>query len=338
MTTTGPDPELTDAELQDPAAQGPRCSDAARERRDPMLGTAPTQRRFLLVEQESGWAYDGFPSTPLPDDVKAEVLERAAALDVRVMLIRRPGRQSSSVCYMRSWCVVDTQAPRGHRVTWGTFAYPAELLAGLDRLEQLARWEEEGTDPASTGVPGGDDEPLVLVCTHGRKDVCCALRGRPVAAATAERRPEQTWECSHTGGDRFAANIVLLPDGATYGGLDVDLAGRVLEAHEQGRPETAYLRGAAGRPRPVQAAVVAVHDQLGPLPWGSVVPTSTEPLDPAEGDAAATRVRLRLDDGREVEVDVHEHDREPARLTCLAERPKVSRVPVPGTVRVVAPA
>lgn len=330
MATSTTDPE-------DTAPPGPRCSDAARERQDPMVGTAPPQARFLLVEQESGWAYDGFPSTPLPDDVKDEVVERAAALGARVMLIRRPGRQSSSVCYMRSWCVVDTGAPPGHRVTWGTYAYPAELFAGLDRLEQLARWQEEGTDVASTGVPGGDDEPLVLVCTHAKKDVCCAVRGRPVATALATARPEQTWECSHTGGDRFAANMVLLPDGATYGGLDVATAERVLQAHEQGRPETAYLRGVVGHPRAVQAAVVAVHDQLGPLRWGTVVPTGTEPLEPAEGEAAATLVRLGVDDGREVEVEVREHDREPARLTCLAAGPKVSRVPVAGTVRVVAP-
>lgn len=314
-----------------------RCSDAARERQDPKLGTAPPQRRFLLVEQESGWAYDGFPSTPLPDDVKEEAVERAAALGARIMLIRRPGRQSSSVCYLRSWCVVDTGAPQGHRVTWGTWAYPADLLAGLDRLEQLARWEAGGTDVASTGVPGGEDEPLVLVCTHGKKDVCCAVRGRPVAAAMAARWPEQTWECSHTGGDRFAANMVLLPGGATYGGLDVEAAGRVLEAHRDGRPDTAYLRGVVGRPRPVQAAVVAVHDQLGPLPWGDVVPTATEPLSPGEGEVAASRVTLTLADGRVVEVDVREHVRPAARLTCQAVGPKVSQVPVPGTVRVVAP-
>lgn len=313
-----------------------RCSDAARQREDPLLGTAPPQGRFLLVEQDSGWAYDGFSSTPIPEDVRAEVVARAAAVDARIMLIRRPGRQSSSVCYLRSWCAVDTRAPQGHRVTWGTWAYPAELLSALDRLEQLDRWAREGTDVAATGVPGGDDEPLVLVCTHGKKDVCCAVRGRPVALDLAGRWPEATWECSHTGGDRFAANVVLLPDGATYGGLDVQAAAGVVEGHRAGRPDTAYLRGVVGHPRAVQAAVVAVHEQLGPLPWGSVVPEGTERLDRGEGEAAATRVRLRLADGRAAEVDVREHVRPPARLTCQAVAPKVSQVPTPGAVRVVA--
>lgn len=323
-------------------AAGPtfRCSDAARERHDPLLGTAPPQRRFLLVEQGTAWAYDGFPSAPLPEDLRAEVMERAAAVGARIMLIRRPGRQASPVCAPRAWCVVDTGAPAGHRVTWGTWAYPAELLGAVDRLEQLARWSVEATDELADGGPGasgGADDPLILVCTHGKKDVCCAVRGRPVALDLAARWPEETWECSHTGGDRFAANVVLLPDGAIYGGLDVATAADVVRDHREGRPDTAYLRGLAGHPRPVQAALVAVHGQLGPLPCGAAVVTASRPLEPVEGEVAASRVRMRLDDGRSVEVDVREHVRPAARLTCRATGPKVSQVPVPGTVRVLPP-
>jgi (2Fe-2S) ferredoxin len=251
------------------------------------------------------------------------------------MLIRRPGRPRSSVLSLRSWCAVDGGAAEGHRVTWGTWASPAELLRAVDRLEQVARWAEEGTHVPAAGVPR-DDERLLLVCTHGKKDVCCAVRGRPVAAALAARWPEQTWECSHTGGDRFAANLLLLPDGAAYGGLDVEAADEVVRAHREGRPVTAYLRGVVGRPRPVQAAVVAAHDQLGPLPWGDVVPTGTAPLGPTEDEVAASLVRMELRDGRVVEVEVREHVRPAARLTCQGGVAKVSQVPVPGTVRVVA--
>lgn len=330
--------------LSDLDLSGARCSDAARERQDPMLGTAPPQRRFLLVEQEGGWAYEGFPALSLPEDIRAEVIERAEAAGGRIMLIRRPGRHSSSVCLTRAWCVVDPSAPEGRRVTWGTWAYPVELLAAVERVEQLHAAAEghpggaDGTTDAPAAAPGAtpvDEERLILVCTHGRKDVCCALRGRPVALDLARRWPEQVWECTHTGGDRFAANVVLLPDGATYGGLDTPTATAVVQAHVDGRPDLAHLRGATGHPRPVQAAVVAVHDQLGPLPWGSVEVLGSTPVEPSGEDVEAHRVTLLLPDGRRARVDVGEHRRPVAQLTCRATAPKVSQVPVPGPVRIL---
>ncbi|MGD8150219.1 sucrase ferredoxin [Ornithinimicrobium sp. Y1694] len=326
------------------------CSTAARERQDPLLGTAPPQHRFLLVEQDGGWAFAGFPALAIQEDIRDEVAARAEAAGARVMLIRRPGRHTSSVCLTRSWCVVDTRAPEGARVTWGTWAYPTELLAAVDRLEELAGTERDrSADPhrsAPAAAPGeGDDfssleapeELLILVCTHGKKDPCCAVRGRPVAAALARRYPEATWECSHTGGDRFAANVVVLPDGASYGGLDVDSALTTIADHSAGRPAVAHLRGVCGWARPVQAAIVAVHDQLGPLAPGSVTPVATRNELPTGEDVAASVVTLLLADGRRVEVPVTEHVRAAARLTCRTEADKVSQVPVPGTVRIVEP-
>ncbi|WP_218926810.1 sucrase ferredoxin, partial [Priestia megaterium] len=71
--------------------------------------------------------------------------------------------------------------------------------------------------------------PVILVCAHGRHDPCCAVRGLPVGRALGERWPEQVWECSHIGGDRFAANVVVAPDGVYYGGLDAKSAVATVE-------------------------------------------------------------------------------------------------------------
>ena len=46
--------------------------------------------------------------------------------------------------------------------------------------------------------------PLLLVCTHGRRDACCAQFGRPTAMALARRYGTAVWETTHVGGDRFA--------------------------------------------------------------------------------------------------------------------------------------
>ncbi|WP_153397004.1 hypothetical protein [Ornithinicoccus halotolerans] len=45
---------------QPPTAPAPRCSDAARERGDAMVGTAPPARRWLLLEQPKGWALNAW--------------------------------------------------------------------------------------------------------------------------------------------------------------------------------------------------------------------------------------------------------------------------------------
>jgi (2Fe-2S) ferredoxin len=263
------------------------------------------------------------------------------------MLIRRPGRQSSSVCQLRSWCVVDPAAPEGHRVTWGAWSYPTELFAAVERAEELESWERTGDGgQPQTGTPAGADEPLLLVCTNGRKDVCCAVRGRPVALGLAARFPEQTWECTHTGGDRFAANVLLLPDGAIYGGLDTDSALEAVQAHRDGRPGAVqqHLRGLIGHPRPVQAALVGALLELG-LAWGQVRPgpvvgttarLSEEEVQAREQELAAdgtevARWRIDVDviDGPRVVAEVSEHLRPATALTCKAvERPTHSRVPV----------
>ena len=51
------------------------------------------------------------------------------------------------------------------------------------------------------------------------------------------------WECSHIGGDRFAGNLVLLPDSLYFGHVDVAGAERVLAAHDAGRLDLANFRG-----------------------------------------------------------------------------------------------
>ena len=87
-------------------------------------------------------------------------------------------------------------------------------------------WRRPPTPSTAISQRAVDLGPILLVCTHGVHDTCCALRGRPVAAALAARWPGQVWECSHVGGDRFAPNVVVLPDGFYYGNLDPETAVR----------------------------------------------------------------------------------------------------------------
>ncbi len=135
-----------------------------------------------------------------------------------------------------------------------------------------------------------------------------------MAAAFAALRPKATWECSHVGGDRFAANVVALPHGLYYGRVTTTQVGDLVSAYERGRLLPALLRGRSSYSPPVQAAqqhAYAIHgeDRIDALP-----PVTVERL----GDAA-WRVRLRYGDQLH-DVVVRAERAAPARLTCSAMR------------------
>ena len=112
------------------------------------------------------------------------------------------------------------------------------------------------SDPAWTPVA----EPIYLVCTHGKHDPCCALRGRPVAYALAEAlAPGRVWECSHVGGDRFAGNMVSLPSGLYLGRVEPEEVSAVAELIDAGRVPVHYLRGRSSLSTPAQAAQHFAH-------------------------------------------------------------------------------
>jgi hypothetical protein len=54
------------------------------------------------------------------------------------------------------------------------------------------------------------------------------------------------WETTHVGGDRFAANLVCLPDGTYHGTLDRGSAVEVALGCLRGEVAEAFYRGRAG--------------------------------------------------------------------------------------------
>ncbi|MZD07474.1 sucrase ferredoxin [Streptomyces sp. SID5785] len=225
------------------------CADSARTRGDALAGTAPHGVVWILVEYRGGWPPNGFDGLDLDPEIKALVYAAAQAARARVLLIRRHERARIRDTTAQRWAVLRHDGTGAHRQHWGTWERDADLagiVAGLDA-------------PGETGRP-----PVVLVCTHGRHDTCCALRGRPVAAALSERLPGQVWECTHVGGDRFAASVVVAPDGVYYGGLDDTTAVTAVEEHLAGRVHAENLRGYTDLFPPQQVAVAAALRRFGP--------------------------------------------------------------------------
>ena len=216
-----------------------------------MAGTASTVRSWLLLEDPGPWGRDALLHARLPERMGLELQRRCAAAGVRPLLIRRTSSNPSSA--QGPTCFAVRSGPEPPWIERTRLPNVAEAL-DLD-LPALGRGERPGFEPV--------EGPLFLVCTHGRRDVCCAERGRPLAQAIAAAFPEPTWESSHVGGDRFAGNVVAFPHGLYLGRVLPDDAARVARAYAGGRVPLEHLRGRSCYPMPVQAAEVALRTQEG---------------------------------------------------------------------------
>lgn len=274
-----------------------------------MFGTASTVRSWLLLEHRGPWGRDALRDGRLPDGVGVDLLGRAESAGVRVLLIRRTGRSAD-------------EATAGFAIRSGPEAPWIDRfrLAGIEEateldLDRLGRGERLGLGEPNAGA-------LFLVCTHGRHDPCCAERGRPLAGALAAAFPDETWECSHFGGDRFAGNLLAFPHGYYFGRVAPHEGASVAGAYLDGRLDLAHLRGRSCRRMRLQAAEHLLREREG--------------LDRIEDveleDATMTRdgvtARFRTSAGRfEVRLS-REPDPNPRHLTCHSgrdERPPAYR-------------
>ena len=226
-----------------PSASPSRCSLAALERGDVPVGTAVPARYWMLVGHPGPW-----PAKPIAApgivDVRDDLEAALGRFGARLQLIRRHGRLDGDQIEaegLRQVFLVDVHRGLVGRAHWER---PEDLVELAGRFDDLP-------DPTS--------EPLFLVCTHGRKDVCCAVEGRVVAAVLDDALPGAVWETTHLGGDRFAGNVVILPEGSMYGRLTGDTAPRVVLDHLDGRVDLDRWRGRCSWHPAAQAAA---HDLM----------------------------------------------------------------------------
>jgi len=223
-----------------------RCAVLADAAHEPMAGTAPVAPRWACLEHRGAWPRD---VTRHPDPAVVGFAARAAAAGFRLQLVRRPGRRSEEspgAARVRLY-LADTTPPGAH-TTMVTVAGPNELL-------------DLPLPPPGEQLPGRPvPDPLLLVCTHGRRDRCCALDGRALVKALVEAGEPDVWESSHLGGHRFAPTALVLPTGYLYGRLDVATAVDAQKAAELGEVETALCRGRSAFPAAGQVADLAVRE------------------------------------------------------------------------------
>jgi len=241
------------------------------------------------------WGYSAFRNSPALDPALGARIERRAAADgFRIVAIRRPGRARHAGGVRWRWAVVDS-TPGRESIGWGEAASPAQYLT--------VPFEQPGTP---------SDRIIVAVCAHGRHDQCCATRGRSVAAALRDDDPEAVWECSHIGGDRFAATMLLLPHGINYGWADTLDARQMVSEYRAGRVVLAGLRGRSSFSFLEQAAQDAARRTFGDLRLDAYQPLRSSRLTPRSWEV------VLADPAGPVRVELAETYSEPLYSNCAA--------------------
>jgi hypothetical protein len=219
-----------------------RCSALAEELGEPMIGSVDRRVRWILVEDRSAWGMDAVK------DVLGEDFARdAKARSVRPLLVRRREGDPEADAVRRAMLVDTASGEMAVR----TIGHPSELEIDALADHPVAEFGATMTDPT------------FLVCTNGKRDACCALRGRALVNALAADHAERTWECTHLGGHRFAGNLVCLPDGIVYGRVPPSDGPRLADAYLGGRLDPALLRGRSAWPAPAQVAEQDLRVRLG---------------------------------------------------------------------------
>ncbi|PZH14550.1 sucrase ferredoxin [Streptomyces sp. NTH33] len=271
------------------------CSTVSRQLDEPLAATAPTATTWLLLEQPGPWGVKALTSSHL-DPAVGRALERAAqGTGVRVALIRRPGRHADRRTTSVRHVYAAHTVPGNVWLHSATTADPERLL-GLD-FAALGRGDHHTFDAALQGAPHTGD-PLTLVCTNGKRDRCCALLGRPLAAELASSGVHGVWEVTHLGGHRFSPTLLVLPYGYAYGRAEAHAVKGALHGVREGRVVLEGCRGRTAWERPGQAAELAVRQAVGEY--------RADALSVVRTDGAAPRweVTVAHTDGRRWHVTV----------------------------------
>jgi hypothetical protein len=280
----------------------PFCADESRGNDEPLHATASRVDHWILIEYRSLWSQHAFAGSGLSEQVKGHLREQVKA------------RPRTRLLFVRS---------RARRAAPGLIAYSATSREGEVQVRQAAFDDYRELPSIDLAGGAGDplDHPLLLVCTHGKHDPCCARYGRPLYDALAdELEADWVWQSTHVGGDRFAGNLVCLPQGLYYGRLDRASAAVALDELLADRVYLQPYRGRSCYSFAVQAAERAVRVETGLLGIEDLkLVASHRRADGAWTVAISAR-------GRGIEeVDLQEQAGDLVHLTCSSEELKRPR-------------
>ena len=151
------------------------CSGASSRHDEPMFATGSQVRGWLLIEVRGAWGEDAIHASALAEHVPRRWKDELKRRHIRAVCIRSDSRAEAPG--VRLFACAARRPGAGAAPLWhrhvDSLADVAAAVEGL-RVDQ-----PPGTEWAHV------EESLILVCTNGRHDQCCANLGRPLVARAA---------------------------------------------------------------------------------------------------------------------------------------------------------
>jgi hypothetical protein len=255
------------------------CSLESFEANEPMAGSAPRADVWFMLELPTPWGNKAWEESNVAAEIKEYVNAQLKQIpQSRLMLIKQPRGERKN---LRFYVALVAAEP--------AVLYRFELDDYSDLLN-LDLVSIAGQDETHAGAIS--EEPVFLVCTNGRRDQCCALHGMAIMGSLQREFGELIWESTHHGGHRFAANLLAMPAGLSYGRLRAGNAIGVVTAARDGRIAIDYFRGRTRYDEATQAAEVLLRQALGLSAVDAIQLMSSEAL---EGGRRQVRFTERAD-------------------------------------------
>lgn len=238
---------------------GPRCAEWARDEEVDPVGTASTTHGYLLVEWPLPWPRDLSEIEAL-EPVQAAA--KAAGLRLQALLPVADGQDDGHAMVVRYASQPAMGEAVGHLQRAEVVVPAGDVVAAA-----LALAEGGDGDAALSAEPVTD----VLVCTHGKRDVCCGSLGTALALDAAHLAGPvgdgrvRIWRTSHTGGHRFAPTAIVLPDATWWAFLDGHALGQVVS--RSGQPTTVLGRYRGSSAMGSAAMQAVEREALADIGW-----------------------------------------------------------------------
>jgi hypothetical protein len=283
------------------------CADVSGAASESLGATASRVDRWLLVEYRGLWDRDVLGGSLLSAPLKEHLRDQLAKLGhARLLFIKQPSRRAQA----RRMLYIGSSRPGEETL------YALEFERHDDLLEY--DFASALLDGGMPGVPV--EHPVFIVCTHGKRDRCCAKYGHPLYDGVKGKvDPDWVWQSTHVGGDRFAGNVVVLPEGLYFGRVGEADLDPLLDSYFDGRLYLDLYRGRSAYTFAVQAAERAVREAEE---LTGIDDVSLQRVEHRDGDWTVTLRAKGV--ARKVDVTLELGD-EPVYLTCGSVTPQRPR-------------